>query len=241
MRCFRAFCARSTLLCFLLKKGVYWIVAKRLFQLVALLLLTQFSQGQFNSEKTRFYMPRVGFKDGTVLKNMKIRFVHDDSPSHKGIILHTADDRVYFHHYPYRPPAPIYKDYIPDDGTYQKRRVFAGYKSIEHFKPPITMSDFNPVHIPQCVPSRIPFIHFDKPTLNSLYKALSPYKDGIGQWPNETVWATGNALEFIKKAAWHNPKRFEMNTPAESQKWQNKLEIEMRLSWPKLYYGKWLK
>ena len=216
-------------------------MAKRLIQLVALFLLTQFCKAQFNAEKTRLHMPRVSFKDGTVLKNIKIRFVHDDSPSHKGIILHTADDRVYFHHYPYRPPTPVYKDYIPDDGTYQKRRVLTGYKPIEHYKPPITMSDFNPVHIPQCVPSRIPFIHFDKPTLNSLYKALSPHKAGIGQWPDQEVWGTADALEFIKKAAWHKPKWPEMNTPKDSQQWQNKLETEMRLSWPKLYYGKWLK
>ena len=216
-------------------------MAKRLIQLVALFLLTQFCKAQFNAGKTRLHMPQISFKDGTVLENMKIRFVHDDSPNHKGIILHTADDRVYFHHYPYLPPVPIITEYIPDDGTYRKRRVLTGYKPIEHYKPPITMSDFNPVHIPQCVPSRIPFIHFDKPALNSLYKALSPYKAGIGQWPDQEVWGTADALEFMKKAAWHKPKRFEMNTPKDSQQWQNKLETEMRLSWPKLYYGKWLK
>lgn len=216
-------------------------MAKRLIQLVVLFLLTQFCKAQFNAGKTRLHMPQISFKDGTVLKNMKIRFVHDDSPNHKGIILHTADDRVYFHHYPYRPPVPIITEYIPDDGTYRKRRVLMGYKPIEHYKPPITMSDFNPVQIPQCVPSRIPFIHFDKPTLNSLYKALSPYKAGIGQWPDQEVWGTADALEFMKKAAWHKPKRFEMNTPKDSQHWQRKLETEMRLSWPKLYYGKWLK
>ena len=212
-------------------------MAKRLIQLVALFLLTQFCKAQFNAEKTRLHMPRVSFKDGTVLKNMKIRFVHDDSPSQKGIILHTADDRVYFHHYPYRLPTPIYKDFIPDDGTYQKRRVLMGYKPIEHYKPPITMSDFNPVHIPHCVPSRIPFIHFDKPTLNELHKALQPLSKGT----TGAHWANKDAIRFITKAAWHKPRPFEMNTPKASQKWQRKLEAEMRLSWPKLYYGKWLK
>jgi len=102
------------------------------------------------------------------------------------------------------------------------------------------MSDFNPVHIPQCVPSRIPFIHFDKPTLNMMHKALGPYKNGSNKSPSLTAWSTGDALEFIKYAAWHKPKWYEMNTLKDSGDWQKQVEIEMRLSWPKLFYGKWL-
>ena len=213
---------------------------KRLTEVLILILLTNVCIAQFNTDKTRYRMPRIAFKDGTVLNNVSIRFVLDDSPSAKGIILQTADDRVYFHHYPYRPPVPIIKDYVPDDGTYKTNKVIVRYKHIEHYKPPIKMSDFNPVHIPQCVPSRIPFIHFDKPTLNELYKALGPIKNGVGHWPNQKVWGTADALEFIKKAAWHKPRGFEMSTPKESKLWQGEVESEMRLSWPKLYYGRWL-
>ena len=204
--------------------------------LILLMVISDPCYSQFNTNGNRYYLPQVRFKDGTILKNVSIRFEGSDSPSSKGVILHSTNDRVYFHHYPYRPPVPIFKDFVPDDGTYRTNRVIVGHKHIEHYKPPIKMSDFNPVHIPQCVPSRIPFIHFDKPTLNELHKTLQPLSKGT----TGAHWANKDAIRFITKAAWHKPRPFEMNTLKESRYWQGEVEAEMRLSWLKIYYGRWL-
>ncbi len=103
---------------------------KRLAKTLALILLTNTSVAQFNANKTKLFVPKISFKDGTVLNHMWIRFLHDDSPSHKGIILHSNDGRVYFHHYPYRPPVPIFKDFVPDDGTYRTNKVIVGHKNL---------------------------------------------------------------------------------------------------------------
>ena len=201
------------------------------------MLLTNVCVAQFNANKTRYHLPQVSFKDGTVLRNVKIRFTYDDKPTPKGIILHSNDDRVYFHHYPYRPPTPISgksmsDEYATPNSNYPSEIV--GYKYTEHYRPP-KYTNFNPAHIPQCCPSRIPFIHFDKPTLNNLYKAFLP----MGRVSQNDSGHFRAVNETVKRAAWHKPRAYEMNTQKESLLWQGKVEREMRLSWPKIYYGKW--
>ena len=208
---------------------------KKLTKIIALTLLSNVCLAQFNANKTRYHIPQVKFKDGTILNNVKIRFVFDDSPSARGIILHSSDDRIYFHHYPYRPPTPVIRKRTLDDGSYRANNAVVGHKYTEHYKPP-KYNDFNPVHIPQCCPSRIPFIHFDKPTLNALYKVFEP----MGRAVKGDLYHHKAVKETIIKAAWHKPLAHEMNTRKESLLWQGKVEREMRLSWLKIYYGKWL-
>ena len=209
---------------------------KKLSNVIALMFLTNVCVAQFNANKTRYHLPQVRFKDGTTLRNVKIRFVLDDGPTPRGLILHSGDDRVYFHHYPYRPPAPIFRKSMSDEfatpDSYPSAIV--GYKYTEHYKPP-KYADFNPTYIPQCAPSRIPFIHFDKPTLNTLYKVFLPM--GKANQNDSGRFRAVNGT--IRRAAWHKPRAYEMNTQKESLLWQGKVEKEMRLSWPKIYYGKW--
>ena len=210
---------------------------KKLSNIIALMFLTNVCVAQFNANKTRYHLPQIGFKDGTVLKNVKIRFVFDDGPTTMGIILHSSDDRVYFHHYPYRPPERLQgsmSDEYATPARPQLEEKAVRYKYTEHYKPP-KYANFNPVHIPQCCPSRIPFIHFNKATLNTLYKVFLP----MGK-ANQNNWSHFRVVNgTIKKAAWHKPRAYEMNTRKESLLWQGKVEREMRLSWPKIYYGKW--
>tara|TARA_Y100000004_G_C8951998_1_gene428964 strand:- start:2810 stop:3370 length:561 start_codon:yes stop_codon:yes gene_type:complete len=83
-------------------------------------------------------------KDGTVVYGS----VYADTlhqPNKDGITILTQDDRIYLHHY-------------PSHGTYA---------------PPVGYAAKNPYGVPNCVPTRISFIHFENKTLARLHNAYS--------------------------------------------------------------------
>ena len=186
-------------------------------------------------------IPVIRFKDGTVLRNAKIHMGINGEwrPRTDGITLEVGG-RIYFHHYPYRQIKKTIAISGPDNGRYETNYVTRVYQ-IPTPRPP-TEQTWNPNGLPECVPSRIRFIHFDANTLNTMYKMIDAtvkhYEKDSGSVLSHHYRAVRHS---IKENAWYKLRKWDLNSPQLSKTWQNNVETEMRLYRRKIYYGKWLK
>lgn len=187
-------------------------------------------------------LPQVRFKDGTILKNATIFFGEngDWRPRPDGLWLEVGG-RIYFHHYPSREFKKTFGVPTLDDGKYITKTVKRTYRVLTP-RPP-KEEHWNPNRIPECVPSRIRFIHFDANTLNIMYKIIDATVKHYEKDPDREHLSLHyrTVRDSIKENAWRKLKAHELNTAAQSKAWQNKVEREMRLHWQKIHYGKWLR
>ena len=179
------------------------------------------------------------FIDGTVVHGeiYDVKNLNGYGPDERGIIINIPQfNRIYMHHYPYREGNQGFKwvKELIDDGQYTNYR-FRKVPTTDRlvtYAPPLGLSDLNPPPLPQCVPSRIPFIHFDKKTLRSL--AANELAAGNGPWNERARNSVSKALVWKPS----HPSHF--NTPQLSAKWQGLVEKEYRNKWNVIYYGLWL-
>ena len=200
------------------------------------------SSSMLNAElATGNIIPVVRFKDGTVLRNAKIHMGINGEwrPRADGITLEVGG-RIYFHHYPYREIKRTIAIPGPDNGRYETNYVTRVYR-VPTPRPPMEQT-WNPNGLPECVPSRIRFIHFDANTLNTMYKMIDATVKHHEKDPSSALPYHYKAVrESIKGNAWYKLQPYDLNSPRLSQTWQNNVETEMRLHLRKIYYGKWLR
>ena len=177
------------------------------------------------------------FIDGTIVEGEVYDLENQKGygPDNRGIIIGLPKfNRIYMHHYPYRLGTPGYRivKELIDDGQYSNYR-YRRVPTLDRFPTyaPPTWNDLNPPPLPQCVPSRIPFIHFDKNTLKSL--AENELAAHNGPWHKTARKAVDQALVWKPS----HPSHF--NTPQKSALWQNTVEKEYKNHWRFIYYGKW--
>ena len=140
-------------------------------------LLTVLFLTAFFSDQTIAAL-KLKFKDGTELNGAEI-YVPSipnsrGNPDHRGVIL-MFQNKLYIHHFPYRSPLKITKviDDGIDDGRYKTVEVM---EELEHYHPRSSPLDSSPRELSySCTPSRIAFFHFDRPSLDVLYKAVSSH------------------------------------------------------------------
>lgn len=191
------------------------------------------------SELASTVLPVVRFKDGTILKNAKIHMGANGEwrPRADGLTLE-IDGRIYFHHYPYTVMNRTFAVPVSDDGKYRVRYEKRTYR-VPTPRPPVEQH-WNPNSIPACAPSRIRFIHFDANTLNAIYKIIDAATKHYEKDSESVLSHHYRAVrDSIRENAWHKLRPDELNTPARSINWQNKVEKEMHQHWKKIYYGKW--
>jgi hypothetical protein len=126
----------------------------------------------FNAASQTVPRFKFGFKDGTVVWGK----VYSDS-AHKvnkdGLTIETSEGKIYLHHYPvYKKAITQFGEQWVDhgNGTYIPLKEPVDYTP--HIPP---VNETNPWSIPNCVPTRINFIQFDKRTLRDLYNSYSRY------------------------------------------------------------------
>ena len=140
-------------------------------------LLTVLFLTAFFSDQTIAAL-KLKFKDGTELNGAEI-YVPSipnsrGNPDNRGVIL-MFQNKLYIHHFPYRSPVKITKviDDGIDDGRYKTVEVM---EELEHYHPRSSPLDSSPRELSySCTPSRIAFFHFDRPSLDVLYKAVSSH------------------------------------------------------------------
>jgi hypothetical protein len=178
----------------------------------------------------------IVFKDGTVLKNAEVYVPPPNGfstggPTIFGINL-TVNGKLYIHHFPFV-ESQIEERAVDDDddGIYELRKVT---KAVTHYRPPVLRE-----HAPRefgysCTPSRLPFIHFNEPTLAKLRQNLS----------QQTLIAPQRRARLagsIDLALRHKPQPHELHTPQAAAKWQQEADRDVRLYPQKIFYGKWIK
>ena len=178
----------------------------------------------------------IVFKDGTVLKNAEVyvpppnRF-SSGGPTIFGVNL-TVGGKLYIHHFPYV-ASQVEERAVDDDddGIYELRKVT---RAITHYRPPALRE-----HAPRefgysCTPSRLPFIHFNEPTLAKL-------KLNLSQHPLIAAQHRARLAGSIDLALRHKPKPHELHTPQTAAKWQQEADRDVRLYPQNIFYGKWIK
>ena len=178
----------------------------------------------------------IVFKDGTVLKNAEVyvpppNFHSNGGPTIFGINL-TVGGKLYIHHFPYVESA-VTEETVDgdDDGIYELRKVT---RTVTHYRPPVLRE-----HAPRefgysCTPSRLPFIHFNEPTLAKLKLNLSQHPLIAAQHRTRLAGSIDLALR-------HKPKPHELHTPQTAAKWQQEADRDVRLYPQNIFYGKWIK
>ena len=197
-------------------------------------LLTVLFLTAFFSDQTIAAL-KLKFKDGTELNGAEI-YVPSipnsrGNPDHRGVIL-MFQNKLYIHHFPYRSPLKITKviDDGIDDGRYKTVEVM---EELEHYHPRSSPLDSSPRELSySCTPSRIAFFHFDRSSLDVLYKAVSSHAR-IPK-PNQK-----NALQAIHAAYYATPNPTYYNTPRHSKIWQAEADRDLARYLSKVFYGKW--
>ena len=177
----------------------------------------------------------IVFKDGTWMKGAQIYAPARPStgiPDARGVVI-LFRNKLYIHHYPYRQPRRVQHQMtdINDDGIYETR---ATPQALEHYAPPVPHAlDVSPYELGySCTPSRIPFIHFDRPTLRRMYNSIQNNRN----IPPSNRRA---ALQSINNAWNYKPNPRIYNTPAASRAWQLKTDGDVSLYRERVWYGKW--
>lgn len=177
----------------------------------------------------------IVFKDGTWMKGAEIYAptkLSSGTPDARGVIL-LFRNKLYIHHYPYRQPRKLQQQMVDknDDGIYETISV---QQTLEHYAPPAPyVLDASPYELGySCTPSRIPFIHFDRPTLKRIYTSIQNNR-------NIPLRNRRAALQSINKAWSYKPNPNLYNTPAASRRWQLEADADVRLFREKVWYGKW--
>ena len=177
----------------------------------------------------------IVFKDGTWMKGAEIYApakLSSGSPDARGVDL-LFRNKLYIHHYPYRKPRMVQRQMADkkDDGIYDTIPV---QQALEHYAPPAPYAlDVSPYELGySCTPSRIPFIHFDRPTLKRMYISIQN---------NRNIPLTNRraALKSINKAWNYKPNPNLYNTSTASRRWQLEADADVRLFREKVWYGKW--
>lgn len=176
------------------------------------------------------------FKDGTSLDGAEIyvpSISHSTGhPNEYGIIL-KYHSKLYIHHFPYRQPRKVtrFTNNGIDDGKYKAVQVI---EELEHYSPRSSRLEPSPSELGySCTPSRIAFFHFDRPTLNTLHKAIA--RNGRISTANKS-----SALKSIQRAYYAKPKPRYYNTPQTSRVWQAEADRDVARYQDKVFYGKWL-
>ena len=209
--------------------------------LIAVSLLLAMTYEGYSELATGNNIPIVRFKDGTILRNVKVHMGISGEwrPRADGLTLEVGG-KIYFHHYPYVENKRTFAIPSSDDGLYKTSYVTRVYR-VPTPRPPLEQH-WNPNGIPSCVPSRIRFIHFDANTLNTMYKMVDAtvkhYEKDSGSVLSHHYRAVRDS---IRENAWYKLRPIDLNSPNLSNAWQGKVESEMRLHWRKIYYGKWLR
>ena len=164
------------------------------------------------------------FKDGTVVNGYIFEQpLSIGAPSPDGILL-ISNKKFYLHNYPLKT-----KEKIIDHGN---GRYTVEEEIIPTPAPPSEVN-LNPYQLPRCVPARINFIHFDKPTLNNLYKYYSHktkyHGNVLAKYPynphHSIAFKENKAIALsIYKAA--NKKDFKLNSAAASTEWNMMVKKE---------------
>jgi len=178
----------------------------------------------------------IVFRDGTILKNAEVyvpppNFSSNGGPTIFGVNL-TVGGKLYIHHFPYV-ASQIEERAVDDDddGIYELRKVT---RAITHYRPPALRE-----HAPRefgysCTPSRLPFIHFNEPTLAKL-------KQNLSQHALLPVQQRKRLAASIDLALRHKPRPHELHTPQAARIWQAEADRDVRLYPQNIFYGKWIK
>ena len=177
----------------------------------------------------------IVFKDGTWMKGARIYApagLSTGKPDARGVVL-IFRNKLYIHHYPYRKPRVVQKQFTDtnDDGIYER---VASSQALEHYAPPAPFSlDLSPSELGySCTPSRIAFFHFDRPTLDRMFKVIERDPNVPQANKRAALQSITNARNF--KA---NPRFY--NTKAASARWQMEADGDVELYRDKVWYGKW--
>jgi hypothetical protein len=165
------------------------------------------------------------FKDGTVVNGHIFEDTLSSGNAGPDGILLISNNKFYLHNYPLKT-----KEKIIDHGN---GRYTIEEEIIPTPAPPSEVVDLNPYQLPRCVPARINFIHFDKTTLNNLYRYYS-YKTKyhsavLAKYPynphHSIAFKENKSIALsIYKAA--NKKDFKLNSSAASTEWNMTVKKE---------------
>jgi hypothetical protein len=162
------------------------------------------------------------FKDGTIVKGKILYLKERDTFNINAKGLHIISEKggLYVHHYPYSRGAS--EEYVP--------------------RPPIG-SALNPAGLPNCVPTRINFIQFSKPTIrNILWGYQEELKYHANKYSSDDLFDMGRAVAALHKAYYWKPRnKFELRSPIDTRAWNNEINTKFKAHHGFFVYGKYLK